>query len=64
MSGGRFGFDLLRTDGPARLGRMRTAHGFGYAFCAEAEPWTDPFDAAPAVASESINELETEEPTV
>jgi queuine tRNA-ribosyltransferase len=28
VSGGRFGFDLLRTDGPARLGRMRTAHGF------------------------------------
>jgi queuine tRNA-ribosyltransferase len=28
VSGGRFGFDLLRTDGPARLGRLRTAHGF------------------------------------
>src|SRR5438093_4834118 len=22
-----FGFELLKTDGPARLGRMRTAHG-------------------------------------
>ena len=27
MSAGRFGFELLRTDGSARLGRMRTAHG-------------------------------------
>jgi queuine tRNA-ribosyltransferase len=27
VSAGRFGFELLRTDGSARLGRMRTAHG-------------------------------------
>ena len=27
MSAGRFGFELNRTDGSARLGRMRTAHG-------------------------------------
>jgi queuine tRNA-ribosyltransferase len=28
VSAGRFGFELLRTDSSARLGRMRTAHGF------------------------------------
>jgi queuine tRNA-ribosyltransferase len=27
VSAGRFGFELLRTDGSARLGRMHTAHG-------------------------------------
>jgi queuine tRNA-ribosyltransferase len=27
VSAGAFGFELLRTDGAARLGRMRTAHG-------------------------------------
>ena len=27
MSAGRFRFELIRTDGSARLGRMRTAHG-------------------------------------
>jgi queuine tRNA-ribosyltransferase len=27
VSAGRFGFELIRTDGSARLGRMRTAHG-------------------------------------
>jgi queuine tRNA-ribosyltransferase len=27
VSAGRFGFELNRTDGSARLGRMRTAHG-------------------------------------
>ena len=27
MSAGRFGFELIRTDASARLGRMRTAHG-------------------------------------
>ncbi len=27
MSGGSFGFELIRTDGSARLGRMRTPHG-------------------------------------
>ena len=27
MSAGRFGFELIRTDGSARLGRMRTPHG-------------------------------------
>ena len=27
MSAGRFGFELIRTDGSARLGRIRTAHG-------------------------------------
>ena len=27
MSAGPFGFELIRTDGAARLGRMRTAHG-------------------------------------
>jgi len=27
VSAGRFGFELIRTDGSARLGRIRTAHG-------------------------------------
>jgi queuine tRNA-ribosyltransferase len=27
VSAGRFGFELIRTEGSARLGRMRTAHG-------------------------------------
>jgi queuine tRNA-ribosyltransferase len=27
VSGGSFGFELIRTDGSARLGRMRTPHG-------------------------------------
>jgi eukaryotic-like serine/threonine-protein kinase len=51
---------------PARTPKfVRTAHGFGYAFCGEAEPLTDPGDAAPArVASESIDALDAEEPTV
>ena len=34
---------------PARAPKfVRTAHGFGYAFCGDAEPLTDPVDAAPA----------------
>ena len=51
---------------PARAPKfVRTAHGFGYAFCGEAEPLTDHVDAAPArVTSESIDQLEAEEPTV
>jgi len=50
---------------PARAPKfVRTAHGFGYAFCAEAEPLTDPVDAAPALASESINAPDTEDPAV
>ncbi len=33
---------------PARAPKfVRTAHGFGYAFCGDAEPVTDPGDAAP-----------------
>ena len=51
---------------PARAPKfVRTAHGFGYAFCGEAEPLTNHVDAAPArVTSESIKELEAEEPAV
>src|SRR5688572_14231964 len=45
---------------PARAPRfVRTAHGFGYAFCGEATPVTDSGEAAPArEASESTGGLE------
>ena len=45
---------------PARAPKfVRTAHGFGYAFCGDAVALTDPGDAAPAPAtSESSDGLE------
>jgi Tol biopolymer transport system component/DNA-binding winged helix-turn-helix (wHTH) protein len=51
---------------PARAPKyVRTAHGFGYAFCGEAEQSTDPAEAAPAcVASESRHGVEAEGPAV
>jgi Tol biopolymer transport system component/DNA-binding winged helix-turn-helix (wHTH) protein len=49
---------------PARAPKyVRTAHGFGYAFCGDAEQVTDPVDAAPApVASESSHAVQADEP--
>ena len=51
---------------PARAPKfVRTAHGFGYAFCGEAELLSEPVEVAPPrVASESVDAFEAEEPTV